>query len=77
VLRERLGLDFLPFSYPFGDRLDPATERRLYDSGAFDCAFGIGGFAPFGTAPYRLERAPIEVEQAYAVFGRAALGLPR
>lgn len=76
-LRGRLDLDHLPFSYPFGERFDAETERRLYDAGAFDCAFGIEGFAPRGTPPYRLERAPIESEQAYTVFGRAALGLPR
>jgi peptidoglycan/xylan/chitin deacetylase (PgdA/CDA1 family) len=77
LLRQRLGLDFLPFSYPFGDRLDHATELDLYARGAFDCAFGIEGFAPRGTAPFRLERACIEGELAYPVFGKPLLGLPR
>jgi len=77
VLRERLGLDYLPFAYPFGDRLDEATERRLYDAGVFDGAFGIGGFARRRTPPHRLERSTIEIALDYGVFGKAFLGLPR
>jgi peptidoglycan/xylan/chitin deacetylase (PgdA/CDA1 family) len=77
LLRDRLGLDFLPFSYPFGDRLDEATELELHERGVFDCAFGIEGFARRGTAPHRLERACIEGELGYPVFGKAMLGLPR
>jgi len=77
ALRERLGLEFLPFAYPFGDRLDEATERRLSDSGVFDAAFGIRGFARRPAAPHRLERSTIEVALDYDVFGKALLGLPR
>jgi peptidoglycan/xylan/chitin deacetylase (PgdA/CDA1 family) len=77
LLRGTLDLDFLPFSYPFGVRLDAATELDLYKRGVFDCAFGIDGFAPRGTAPFRLERACMEGELAYHVFGKALLGRPR
>ena len=73
VLRERLGLEWLPFSYPFGSRLDAATERALFEQGTFDCALGIEGFARTGTAPYRLERASAEHHLEFEVFGRAAL----
>ena len=74
MLRDRFELEFLPFSYPFGARLPPAGEQALYDSGAIDCALGINGFAPRGTPAYKLERAPIEREVRFPVFGRALLG---
>jgi peptidoglycan/xylan/chitin deacetylase (PgdA/CDA1 family) len=73
LLRERLGLDWLAFSYPFGSRLDRGTERELFEQGVFDCALGIRGFAPAGTPPYRLERASAEHHLDFEVFGRAAL----
>lgn len=77
VLRERLDLEWLPFSYPFGSRVDAATERDLYDQGVFDCALGIEGFAPAGTPSYRLERAPAEHQLEFEVFARACAGRPR
>jgi peptidoglycan/xylan/chitin deacetylase (PgdA/CDA1 family) len=77
LLRERLSSEFLPLSYPFGARLPRAAEGRLYEAGVFDCAFGIDGFAPRGTAPYRLERACIEGELGFPVLAKALLGLPR
>jgi peptidoglycan/xylan/chitin deacetylase (PgdA/CDA1 family) len=77
VLRERLGLDWLPFSYPFGSRLDRAVERELYEAGVFDCALGIEGFAPAGTPNYRLERAAAEHQLEFEVFARACAGRPR
>ena len=73
-LRASLGLRFLPFSYPFGVRLCEAAERQLYDSGVFDCAFGTEGFVPRGTPDYRLERACIEGNLAFRVFGSVLLG---
>jgi peptidoglycan/xylan/chitin deacetylase (PgdA/CDA1 family) len=73
LLRERLGVDWLAFSYPFGSRLDATTERDLFERGIFDCALGIRGFAPVGTPPYRLERASAEHHLDFQVFGRAAL----
>jgi peptidoglycan/xylan/chitin deacetylase (PgdA/CDA1 family) len=76
-LRQRFKLEFLPFSYPFGARVSRETEDRLFADQVFECAFGIDGFAPRGTPEQRLERAPVEVEAVYSVFGRAFLGLPR
>jgi len=73
LLRAKLGRRFLPFSYPFGVRLSGATERELYDNGVFDCAFGIEGFAPKGTQEYRLERACVEGDFAFSVFGNVLL----
>jgi peptidoglycan/xylan/chitin deacetylase (PgdA/CDA1 family) len=58
-LRKRLSLKFLPFAYPFGDRLPAPKERALLERGTFDSAFGIRGFSRRGTAQDRLERAGI------------------
>ncbi len=77
MLRARLGASFLALSYPFGARLDSDKEKELYELGAFDCAFGIEGFAVRGTDPCSLERACIEEELRFSIFGRAFLGLPR
>jgi peptidoglycan/xylan/chitin deacetylase (PgdA/CDA1 family) len=77
LLRERLGLDWLPFSYPFGSRIDAATERDLFERRVFDCALGIDGFATAGTPLYRLERAAAEHQLEFEVFGRACAGRPR
>src|SRR5262249_54439821 len=77
LLRAELGLCFLPFSYPFGIRLAKAAERRLSEDEVFACAFGIEGFVPRGTPAYRLERACIEGDLAFTVFGTALLGTTR
>jgi peptidoglycan/xylan/chitin deacetylase (PgdA/CDA1 family) len=77
LLRSTLNLRFLPFSYPFGVRLDQAAERQLYEHGVFDCAFGIEGFVPRGTPGYRLERASIEGDFTFSVFGSVLLGSAR
>jgi len=76
-LKQELDLDFLPLSYPFGVRLKPEIELDLWEQGLFDCVFGIGGFAPRGTPPLRLERACMEGDYRYEVFGRAFVGRPR
>ena len=73
LLRERLGVDWLPFSYPFGSRLNATVERELVQQGVVDCALGIQGFAPVGTPRQRLERASAEHHLDFEVFGRAAL----
>ena len=76
LLRRHLDLEFLPLSYPFGARPRDKDELALYQLGAFDCAFGIEGFSSWSTRPFRLERASIEGELAYSVFGKAFLGMP-
>ena len=77
ALRERLNLSFLPLSYPFGDRLDVATERELVERGVVDAAFGIAGFARRGAPRHSLERACIDASLRFEVFGKALLGRPR
>lgn len=76
LLREQLDIEFLPFSYPFGVRLPAEIERDLYERGVYDCALGIRGFARTGTPPFGLERAPIECEVRFSVFGNVLLGRP-
>jgi len=75
--RDEPSRPLLAFSYPFGVRLAKAAERRLYEDEVFDCAFGIEGFVPRGTPAYRLERACIEGDLAFTVFGTALLGTTR
>lgn len=73
-LRTRCKLDFLPFSYPFGDRMAEAKEKALLKRRIFDCAFGNSGFARRGTEPHRLERAGIEgMGVGWPVFGRPTI----
>jgi peptidoglycan/xylan/chitin deacetylase (PgdA/CDA1 family) len=73
-LRRKLGLSSLAFSYPFGDRFQPAKERELFDRGVFDCAFGIEGAARCNSLNYRLERAGVESEGVlWPVFGKSLL----
>ena len=67
----------LALSYPFGRRCRPAQERLLAETGLFDCALGIRGFSPHGTDPLRLERASIETDARFSVYGKALLGYPR
>jgi len=77
-LKQKLGLDWLPFSYPFGDRLPRQIEEQLARKGAFDCAFGIEGFSKQRTPNHRLERQEMELAGAgWSVFGKAMLGLGR
>jgi peptidoglycan/xylan/chitin deacetylase (PgdA/CDA1 family) len=76
-LRDRFGLEALPFSYPFGVRLPQELEHGLVAGGVVSCALGIHGFAPAGSPPARLERANAEAEFRFSVFGRPFLGLPR
>jgi peptidoglycan/xylan/chitin deacetylase (PgdA/CDA1 family) len=70
-LRMRFNLGFLPFAYPFGDRIPAAKERALLERGIFDSVFGTRGFSRRGTAHHRLERAGIEEWGiGWPVFGR-------
>jgi peptidoglycan/xylan/chitin deacetylase (PgdA/CDA1 family) len=73
ALRSELGLESVPFSYPFGRRLAHDTEQRLVQEGTVSCALGISGFSRASTPPERLERACIEHVPRWDVFGRALL----
>ncbi|HEX7300626.1 MAG TPA: polysaccharide deacetylase family protein [Solirubrobacteraceae bacterium] len=76
-LRAELGVASLPFSYPFGRRCEPRHEPILLDAGVLDCALGIRGFSRRGTDPLHLERASIEGDMRFSVYGKAFLGVPR
>ena len=70
LLRQELSLDQVALSYPFGLRLPPAIERGLVEDGTVSCALGIRGFSPSGTQPHALERATLEQQMRWEVFGR-------
>jgi peptidoglycan/xylan/chitin deacetylase (PgdA/CDA1 family) len=70
-LRDELGLRQVPLSYPFGSRLPAPAERRVVESGVVSCALGVRGFSPRGTPLHRLERATIEHDTRWQVFGRS------
>jgi peptidoglycan/xylan/chitin deacetylase (PgdA/CDA1 family) len=76
-LQADLGSRSLALSYPFGQRCSPAHERLLAESGLFDCALGIRGFSRRGTDRLRLERASIEDDMPFSVYGKAFLDFPR
>ena len=76
-LSAELGVSSLAFSYPFGRRCSAAHERMLVQAGILQCALGIRGFSPHGTSPFRLERASIEGDMRFSVYGKALLGFPR
>ena len=69
-LGRELGVERPPLSYPFGARLPPAAERAVVGGGAVSCALGIAGFSPRGTPAHRLDRASIERDPDWQVFGR-------
>ena len=76
-LQADLGGPSLALSYPFGRRCSPTHELLLAESGLFDCALGIRGFSPRGTDRLRLERASIEDDMHFSVYGKAFLDFPR
>jgi peptidoglycan/xylan/chitin deacetylase (PgdA/CDA1 family) len=76
-LSAELGVSSLAFSYPFGRRCSAAHEQMLVQAGVLQCALGIRGFSPHGTSPFRLERASIEGDMRFSVYGKALLGSPR
>jgi peptidoglycan/xylan/chitin deacetylase (PgdA/CDA1 family) len=73
LLKDRFRLPYLALAYPFGSRLKPELERKLYDEGVFDFALGIRGFSPQGTEPYRMERLDAEDELEFGLFGKPLL----
>jgi peptidoglycan/xylan/chitin deacetylase (PgdA/CDA1 family) len=77
TLCARLGCASVPLSYPFGRRCPVVHEHLVRDCGVIDCALGIRGLSPPGTDRFRLERASIEGDMRFSVFGKALLGAPR
>ena len=70
VLKEKLRMETISLSYPFGDRLPQDVEAELYRDGTIGAAFGIRGFAKRHVPPVRLERSGIENDDVrYRVFG--------
>jgi peptidoglycan/xylan/chitin deacetylase (PgdA/CDA1 family) len=59
-LKQRLGLDDLCLSYPFGHRLKSAIEDQLFEKGLFSALFGTRGFSRRGASNARLERLALE-----------------
>ncbi|MEN3279926.1 MAG: hypothetical protein V7607_1066 [Solirubrobacteraceae bacterium] len=76
-LSTELGIAPLHFSFPFGRRCRPELEPLLERDGLLACALGIRGFSPSGTRPMRLERASIEGDMRFSVYGKAFLDFPR
>ena len=77
TLCDELGCESVHLSYPFGRRCPPALEHLLSESGLIRGAFGIRGLSRRGTGVLRLERASIEGDMRFSVYGKALLGLPR
>jgi peptidoglycan/xylan/chitin deacetylase (PgdA/CDA1 family) len=69
-LKTDLGLELLPVSYPFGDRLASNLEENLASTGIFSAFFGIRGFTRRSHLPsVALERANLEGSSVgWAVF---------
>ena len=76
-LSAELGVSNLAFSYPFGRRVRTELEPLLAEDGLLQCALGIRGFSPAGTSPMRLDRASIEGDMRFSVYGKAFLDFPR
>lgn len=76
-LSKELGVAQLHFSYPFGRRCRPELEPLLEQDGLIGCALGIRGFSLSGTDPMHLERASIEGDMRFSVYGKAFLDFPR
>jgi peptidoglycan/xylan/chitin deacetylase (PgdA/CDA1 family) len=76
-LRAELGVPALHFSYPFGRRCRPELEPLLERDGLLVCALGIRGFSLRATNPMYLERASIEGDMRFSVYGKAFLDFPR
>jgi peptidoglycan/xylan/chitin deacetylase (PgdA/CDA1 family) len=76
-LSAELGVAPLHFSFPFGRRCRAELEPLLEGDGLLACALGIRGFSPRGTNPMCLERASIEGDMRFSVYGKAFLDFPR
>jgi peptidoglycan/xylan/chitin deacetylase (PgdA/CDA1 family) len=76
LLKQKFQLRHLVLAYPFGSRLGSALEKKLYDERVFDFAFGIRGFSPKTTEPYRMERVNGEDRLGFNLFGKPLLVTP-
>jgi peptidoglycan/xylan/chitin deacetylase (PgdA/CDA1 family) len=72
-LKQRLGIDQLSLSYPFGERLHPHLESLLVELGIFDALLGIGGFSRRGMPNESLRRACAEDDHIGWTVLRGAL----
>jgi hypothetical protein len=77
ALCAELGVASVPFSYPFGRRCATPLAPILMQAGVLQCALGIRGFSRRGTDSFSLERASIEGDMRFSVYGKAFLGVPR
>jgi peptidoglycan/xylan/chitin deacetylase (PgdA/CDA1 family) len=77
ALCAELGVASVPFSYPFGRRCAAPLAPILMQAGVLQCALGIRGFSRRGTDSFSLERASIEGDMRFSVYGKAFLGVPR
>lgn len=69
-LRRVLGIDFLPFAYPFGNRLATAPEAQVADEAELGCMLGVAGLSPRGTDPRHLDRVSAEDGLERSLFGK-------
>jgi peptidoglycan/xylan/chitin deacetylase (PgdA/CDA1 family) len=73
ALKRDLQIGWLPFAYPFGERLTPAMEEVVVRSGVFSCMLGVSGFSRRGTPHHHVRRLDAEPGAQREVFGRAVL----
>ena len=72
-LRREFGIDFLPFAYPFGNRLAAACEARVAGQAGLACMLGVGGLSMRGTDPLRLDRVAGDDGLDHGLFGKPVL----
>jgi peptidoglycan/xylan/chitin deacetylase (PgdA/CDA1 family) len=70
LLCARLGVDAVPFAYPFGDRLTDADAEEVLTRGPVSCLLGIDGPRRLGTAAHRLGRSKGETDLNVSVFAK-------
>jgi peptidoglycan/xylan/chitin deacetylase (PgdA/CDA1 family) len=72
-LRCELRIDFLPFAYPFGNRLPREYEAQVAHEAGLACMLGVAGLSQRGTDPRRLDRVSAEDGLDRSLFGKPAL----
>jgi peptidoglycan/xylan/chitin deacetylase (PgdA/CDA1 family) len=72
-LRREFGIDFLPFAYPFGNRLPAAREAQVADEAGLGCMLGVGDLSRRGTHPYRVDRVAATDGLDRSLFGKPVL----